>query len=239
VKAMKKVIGISAVLLVCSFSILIFFFKPFSEGKENMKPNDLTVKLPGPSIRGDTSIEEALQKRRSVRDYGSSPIVLQELSQLLWAAQGVTRDNFFRTAPSAGALYPVEVYIAAGSVKSLEPGVYRYLPGKHSLQRVSRNDIRPELCRASLGQGSVKQGAVVFIISVVYERVTGKYDDRGIRYAHIEAGSVAQNLYLQAVSLNLGTVLIGAFHDERVREVAGMKRNEVPLCVMPVGKALP
>jgi len=235
---MKKVIVISVVLLVGSFSILIIFFQPFPEGKENMKRNDLTVKLPGPHLRGDTSIEEALQKRRSVRDYSSSPMELQELSQLLWAAQGVTRDNFFRTAPSAGALYPVEIYIAAGSVKSLKPGVYSYLPGSHSLQNVSGNDVRAELCRASLGQGSVKQGSVVFIISVVYERVTGKYDDRGIRYAHIEAGSVAQNVYLQAVSLNLGTVLIGAFHDERVREVVGMKRNEVPLCVMPLGNVL-
>lgn len=130
----------------------------------------------------------------------------------------------------------MEIYIAVGDVTSIDPGVYRYLCQKHSLQLVANGDVRSDLARASLGQASIKKGAVVLLIAAVYERVTGKYGERGIKYAHIEAGNVSQNIYLQAASLKLGTVLIGAFNDERVQAVMKMRKEERPLCVMPVGK---
>lgn len=208
----------------------------------------VTIKLPEPAHDSDTSIEQALSDRRSVREYRDEPLSLAEVSQLLWAAQGITGAGGLRTAPSAGALYPLEVCVAAGNVNGLLPGVYKYRPGDHSLVKMAEGDKRAELSRAALGQPSVKNGAIVIIISGVYERTTGKYngpihDERtgsdylgGVKYVHMEAGHASQNVYLQAESLNLGTVAIGAFSDDEVRHVTGMPDDERPLCIMPVGR---
>ena len=194
------------------------------------------IKLPEPAYDSQVSLEQALLKRRSVRDYRDEPLRLEEISQLLWAAQGITDPKGLRTAPSAGALYPLEIYLLAGKVTGLAAGSYRYLPQEHGLANVAEGDKQAELSKAALSQGSVKKSAAVIVICAVYERTAVKYGERAERYAHIEVGSVAQNIYLQAVTLNLGTVFIGAFRDDEVRDVVNLENNERPLCLMPVGR---
>ncbi|MEW6007099.1 MAG: SagB/ThcOx family dehydrogenase [bacterium] len=175
-------------------------------------------------------------KRRSIREYKNEPISLSEISQLLWATQGVTDKRGFRTAPSAGALYPLEVYVVVGLAKELGPGVYKYIPQAHRLIRISKIDRRKELCSVALSQSWVKDAPCVFVVSAIYERTTGKYGERGIRYVHIEAGHAVQNLHLQAITLGLGSVSIGAFYDEEVKGVIGMENMEQPLYIVPVGR---
>ena len=230
----KKILFVSATILL-TIPVLLISLCLLSGGKEERMHKTATI-LPAPDYESSLSLEEALLKRQSVRSYKKKPVTLKEVSQLLWASQGITRDGFFRTTPSAGALYPLEVYLIAGEVTSLLAGVYRYVPGRHALLPVVSGDLRQKLARASLGQNSVADGAAVLVIAAVYRRVTAKYHERGIRYAHMEAGNASQNIYLQAVSLNLGTVLIGAFHDEKVKHLLQMKKEETPLCVMPIGK---
>ena len=194
------------------------------------------IKLPEPKYDSKVSIERALLERRSIRTYKDEPLKLSEVSQLLWAAQGITGSRGFRTAPSAGALYPLEVYVVVGSVKDLADGVYKYKHYGHELVKISNCDKRIELYSAALRQSCIKNGAVVFVFSAVYERTTGKYGQRGIQYVHMEIGHAAQNIYLQATSLNLGTVFVGAFYDDQVKAVLNMPDREVPLCIMPVGR---
>jgi SagB-type dehydrogenase family enzyme len=194
------------------------------------------VDLPEPRLAGDVSLEEALQMRRSVREYAGAPLTLEEVSQLLWAAQGITSDWGGRTAPSAGALYPLEVYLVAGSVADLEPGVFRYDPASHQLLKVKEGDVRAALCDVSLGQEAVRNGAIDIVIAAVYERAEVKYGDRAERYVHMEAGHAAQNIYLQATSLELGAVTIGAFSDDAVARVLDLRDGEAPLYVIPVGR---
>jgi len=195
-----------------------------------------TIQLPEPAYKGHISVEEALLKRRSVRSYKDAPLTIAEASQLLWAAQGITSRGALRTAPSAGALYPLELYIAVGNVKDLPEGVYKYRPHDHSLMRVVKGDKRIELCNAALGQSPVKSAPAVIVFAAVYERTTLKYGDRGMQYVHIETGHAAQNVSLQAAALNLGTVAIGAFYDEQVRKAINMADRELPLYIMPVGR---
>ena len=181
-------------------------------------------------------MEETLFKRRSVREYANVPLTIEEVSQLLWAAQGLTAEWEGRTAPSAGALYPLEVYVAVGNVRDLAPGVYKYKPQGHGLVKVRDDDVRGELADAALGQTWVKKGAIDIVIAAVYGRTTKKYGDRGVRYVHMEAGHAAQNIYLQAAALDLVMVTIGAFYDDRVKEILGMPQSEAPLYVIPVGR---
>jgi len=194
------------------------------------------IRLPDPARDSDASIEAALLARRSVRSYQDSPLTRAEISQLLWAAQGITSPRGLRTAPSAGALYPLEMYVAAGNVDDLPDGVYKYGPDKHDLAKMLDGDKRDELCKAALGQTSVRNAAAVIVISAVYERTTVKYGDRGIQYVHMESGHAAQNIFLQSVPLNIGTVVIGAFYDEAVKNVLKMPESEQPLYIMPVGR---
>jgi SagB-type dehydrogenase family enzyme len=195
------------------------------------------IKLPIPSKDGSVSVEAALQKRRSVRFFKDMPLSLQSVSQLLWAAQGITNRRGFRTAPSAGALYPLEVYLFAGNVDGLDGGIYHYRPGEHSLLLITEGDFRETLCRAALWQDAICQAPTVFLIAGVPERTTGKYRERGIRYIHMEAGHAAQNILLQAVSLDLGGVAIGAFSDHEVGKLLKMDKDRIPLYIIPVGKA--
>lgn len=204
--------------------------------REPMESINEKIKLPEPKYDSNTSVEQALLERRSVRAYKDESLTLTEVSQLLWAAQGITDPRGFRTAPSAGALYPLELYVLAGNVNNLPNGVYKYKPHKHELAMVVEGDKRTELCNAALDQPGVKDAAAVIVFSAVYERTTGKYGERGIRYVHIEVGHAAQNIYLQAVSLNLGTVVMGAFDDEEVKKIMNIGDKEQPLYIMPVGK---
>lgn len=201
--------------------------------------NDSLLTLPVPLNDSETSVEQALHARRSVRTYKPAPLSLSEVSQLLWAAQGLTHRAGMRTAPSAGALYPLEIYIVAGDVTSLQAGVYHYNPQEHGLILIREGDIRPELSEAALQQSAVKDAAIVLIISAEYERTTVKYGQRGIQYVHMEVGHVSQNVYLQAESLGLGTVFIGAFHEDEIRMILRISQEEIPLGLMPVGNTVP
>ena len=196
---------------------------------------DLTV-LPKPRYTSDVSVEQALLERRSIRSFADEPLTVQEVSQLLWAAQGITNESGYRTSPSGGALYPLEVYIVVGNVEGLSDGIYRYKPQGHSLEMVHKGDKRAELSDATLGQTFVKEAPVDIVFSAVYERITKKYGERGIRYTYMEAGHAAQNMYLQAVTLNLGTVVVGAFRDDTVKKVMNLDENEQPLYILPVGR---
>jgi len=198
--------------------------------------NEKIINLPEPRHQSEISVEETLLKRRSIRSYKDQPLELAEVSQLLWSAQGITDPYGFRTAPSAGALYPLEVYLVAGKVKDLDSGIYKYIPERHKLRQTGKGDKRAELCRAALGQSCVRTAPVSIVFAAVYERTTSKYGERGIRYVHMEAGHAAENVYLQAVSLKLGTVVIGAFYDSKVKQVVGLENAEEPLYIMPVGR---
>lgn len=201
-----------------------------------MAQSNETIALPEPSISGASSLEELLAQRRSTRDYNSTALELAEISQLLWAAQGITNSQGFRTAPSAGALYPLELYIVANQVNSLTKGVYHYDPGRHQLLTTGTGDMQALLSRAALSQECVQQAPAIVIFTADFERTTRKYGNRGRRYVHIEVGHAAQNLYLQAESLGLGTVDVGAFDDDRVTEVLQLPSDLQPLLLMPVGR---
>jgi SagB-type dehydrogenase family enzyme len=193
--------------------------------------------LPEPRYDGNVSIEMALLKRRSIRSYKADPLTIAEISQLLWSAQGLTASRY-RTAPSAGALYPLEVYVAAGNVSGLglDAGLYKYYPHAHEIAATITGDKRPELCRAGLSQGSIRTASAVMVFCAVFERVTGSYGKRGIQYVHMEAGHAIQNACLQAISLGLGSVVIGAFNDNDVKSVMKLEQGEQPLLMLPVGK---
>jgi SagB-type dehydrogenase family enzyme len=194
------------------------------------------IDLPEPQYDSEVSLEQSLLERRSVRDYSGQPLTLQGVSQLLWAAQGLTDPVGFRTAPSAGALYPLELYIVAGDVEGLPPGVYRYQPDGHQLAKTLDGDQRAGLASVALEQSCVEEGAVDFVFTAVYERTTGKYGERGIRYVHMEVGHAAQNLCLQATALGLGAVTIGAFYDKEVSRLLNLPADEQPLYIIPVGR---
>lgn len=194
------------------------------------------VALPMVGMHSGVSVEQALRARRSTREFQALPLTLAEVAQLLWSAQGVTNAEGNRTAPSAGAMYPLELYLAAAHVEGLTPGVFHYLPGGHALEAVRDGDVRGELMAAALNQPCVGAGAALLVFTAVYERTTDRYGDRGVRYVHMDVGHAGQNVHLQAVALGLGTVVVGAFDGEAVRRIIGAPANEDPLYIMPVGR---
>ena len=196
-----------------------------------------SVPLPPPVLDGDMTLEEALGLRRSVREFAGGHLELADVAQLLWAAQGVTDPRGYRAAPSAGALYPLELYVAVGDVQGLRPGVYRYEPELHALTMTQDGDRRRRLRAAALDQEYLEQAAAVLVISALYARTAGRYGARADRYVHMESGHAAQNVYLQAAARDLATVLIGAFQDRRVQEALGLPSDHEPLGLMPVGRS--
>ena len=193
---------------------------------------NLEGKLPNPQLKGRVSIEEALKSRKSVRQFIDKQLTVEQVSQLLWAAQGVTHswgERLFRTAPSAGATYPLETYLFAAS------GVYKYSPQNHSLSQISSDDLRKKLSAASLGQTAVSDAPAVFLFTMIEERTSQRYGERAHRYICMEAGHVAQNIHLQAVALGLGSVPVGAFNDDEVSDIIQLGENELPLYIIPVG----
>lgn len=199
-------------------------------------PGGDTIRLPQPTTAGTVSLEETLQSRRSRRSYTDETVTLEELSQLLWAAQGVTSPRGYRTSPSAGALYPLETLVVASSIDSLPAGVYRYLPSEHALIGEMEGDLTAELAEAALGQRWVRDAAAVIVLAAVYERVTDVYGSRGRKYVHMEVGHASQNIYLQCETLGLGTVTVGAFEDSEVADLLGLPSDQKPLSLMPVGR---
>ena len=191
------------------------------------------IQLPEPVLNSKVSVEQAIFQRRSVRSYAEEELTLNDVSQILWSAQGITEKNRgYRAAPSAGAIFPLEVYIASGNIEGLDKAVYRYDPKSHSLQKVFDGDILEKLS----GQGRMKTCACALVITGVYERMEPRYKDRTQRYVHMEAGHAAQNVHLQVISLDLGTVLIGAFIDGQVKQLLRLPENEHPLYIMPIGR---
>jgi len=210
------------------------------------------IQLPPPRQDSRTSVEKAISQRRSAREYAEGALSVVEISQILWAAQGFTQEKKdpprmwnpkyewqggLRAAPSAGALYPMEIYVLAGNVEGLAKGVYKFIPKNHSLKKIMGGDKRSALSDAALKQAAIERGAAVLVLAGVYERTSYKYGDRAERYVHIEAGSIAENVSLQGVALGLGTVLIGAFKDDEVKNVLQLPDDERPLLIMPLGKA--
>jgi SagB-type dehydrogenase family enzyme len=200
------------------------------------KPAPKTIALPEPDKSGKVAFEKAVASRRSVRRYSATPPSLAHISQLLWAAQGITSRDGGRTAPSAGALYPLELYVVAAKVEGLPRGIYKYRPRKHNLLHVSDEDRRKEIAGAALDQSCVRTAPAIIAIAAVYDRVTGKYGERGVMYTHVEVGLAGQNIYLQAETLGLGTVMVGAFYEEKVGKLLEIPSNEVVLALMPVGR---
>jgi len=202
-----------------------------------------TVYLPLPHQASNVTVEEAILWRRSIREYRDRPLTIGQLSMILWAAQGITDPaRRFRAAPSAGATYPLVLYVVVGANgvlletgKYLKAGVYRYDVIKHALVKVRDGDLRKELAEAALNQPWVKNAPVDLVMCAVFERTTRVYGERGVRYVYMEAGHSAQNVYLMATALGLGTVVVGAFHDDWVASVVNAGNDEAPLYVIPVG----
>ena len=225
-------------ITVCTlFSLILCFTQSLSStntGGENIKK---TIKLPEPKKAGIVTIEQTLETRRSLRNYQDKPLTLLEIGQLLWAAQGITgKDEFHRTAPSAGAKCPLEIYIAAGNITKLPAGIYKYDNKTHSLEEIVLGDKREELCTAAHSQKQVKNAPVVIIFAAVFERTTDKYGQRGRQYVYTDLGHSAQNVCLQATSLGLGVVPMGAFDDSHIRKITQMPENETAVYLMPAGK---
>jgi SagB-type dehydrogenase family enzyme len=188
------------------------------------------INLPKARISGKISLEESIQNRRSIRDFKSTPLNLDQIGQLLWSIQGITDPDWdFRSAPSAGAIYPLEIYIFKSD------GVFHYMPKKHAIRKIANDDRRQALAQASLGQSFVNQAPVSFLIAAAYERIRAKYGGRAERYVFIEAGHAAENMHLQAVALGLGSIPVGAFWDDVTARVAGLPKDQYPLYIIPVG----
>jgi len=202
-------------------------------GQGSPKKKMPVISLPKAKTKGQMSVEEALQKRRSRREFTDQALTLEQLGQLLWAAQGQTHRWGYRTAPSAGALYPMELYAVVGKVEGLEAGLYHYEVAEHGLKRLKSGDLRKALQRACLGQGMIGTGPVSIVMAAEYERTAKKYRSRAKQYVHMEVGHIGQNIYLQAESLGLGTCAVGAFSDSQVKDLLGIA--EEPVYVMPVG----
>lgn len=197
------------------------------------------IYLPSPIQTGGMSLGETIAKRRSVRNFARQSISQGQMSQILWSAQGITQCQWrYRTAPSAGATYPLEVFVACGSggIDALDEGVYQYNMDSHSLIKCYNEDVRLELAGAALDQEFIYEAPVDIIICALYSRTLRRYGSRGERYVHMEVGHAGQNIYLQATALGLGTVAIGAFDDERVREVLRLDKQYKPLYIMPLGR---
>ena len=195
------------------------------------------ISLPEPDRKGNVPLEETIEERRSVREYHEDAPGLDEIGQIAWAAQGITDPaRNFRAAPSAGATFPVEIYLLTSNMEDLENGLYHYDPVEHKLLKRSAGDLRQELSAAALRQEAITNAPVVMVVSGVLRRTEQRYGDRALRYLHMEAGHVSQNVYLQAVALDIGTVAIGAFSDEEVRDVLDLDPGEHPLYIMPLGR---
>lgn len=192
-------------------------------------------KLPSPSAGEDTCLTSILEQRRTTRTFASRSISLTEVAQLLWAAQGITSHDGFRTAPSAGALYPLELHLVAGQVDGLPPGSYRYDPVRGALKAEIRTDLRHAIAAAALDQDWIAHAPAIVVVSAVDARTTRKYGRRGIRYIHMEVGHASQNLLLQAVALGLTGATVGAFDDERLQRLLKLPGQEHPLIILPVG----
>ena len=223
-------------VLLCLW-VLLIGTEHFTEKTLAMETNNKIIELPPPQKDSNFSLERTLYERRSVRQLSEVAITLSQLSQLLWSAQGTTNSRGFRTAPSAGALYPLEVYVMAGHVDGLSKGTFKYRSDDHMLLRIRSGDRRRQIEAAAWDQDWVGENAVLVIFCSVDSRTTGKYGRRGVRYVYIEVGHAAQNMLLQAQALGLSTAVVGAFDDDAVKRILNLPKNERVLYLVPIGKA--
>jgi len=198
------------------------------------------LSLPTPSRKGTVSVEEALSSRRTHRSFQGCALSLKQFSQMLWAAYGVTAvtsGRHLKTAPSAGATYPIDIYavVGEGGIESVAPGVYHYRPESHSLRPVGSGDVRSQVAAACLRQMWMAPAPLFIVITGEYARCSAKYGPRGVIYTHIEAGHVAQNVFLQAEALGLKAGIVGAFEKEDLGKALHIPAAHEPLLVMPVG----
>ncbi len=246
-----RLLGLARILLLaCSLILWQFFCQVPSVAEQETAASGELITLPDVRHDGEVSLERTVTERRSVRDFADASLSLTDLSQLLWAAQGVTEKidvppavwtggewmGGLRTAPSAGGLYPLELYVVAGNVADLEAGLYRYVPLERSLERVGDGDLREVLGAAAYRQRAIYQAPAVLLIAAVYARTAIKYGARAERYVQIEVGAAAENAWLQAEALGLGALFIGAFNDQAVKEALGLPEDHEPLGIMPVGR---
>ncbi|MFE8031721.1 SagB/ThcOx family dehydrogenase [Thiohalocapsa marina] len=191
--------------------------------------------LPPPTMASDVPLQAVLRGRRTVRAFAPRPIALTDVAQLLWAAQGITSDRGLRTAPSAGALYPLELHLVAGEVEGLPAGSYRYSPRHHRLRLEVPGDLRAAVAATALQQDWLAQAPALVVAGAVEARTMVKYGERGIRYVHMEVGHASQNLLLQAVASGLGGATVGAFNDARLKHLLKLPKAELPLLILAVG----
>lgn len=225
-------------LIIIVIGLSILFWLIWRPGAESMENEEGKISLPPPILQGTVSVEEAIASRRSRRDYKDKALEVEHVGQLLWAGQGITDpEGWKRASPSAGATYPARLFLvtSVGGVRGLDAGVYEYLPHDHSLKLLFSNDIGDELARAALGQTFISMAPVNIVIVMEYTRTTRVYGERGERYVEMEAGHIGQNLYLQAESLGLGTVMVGAFNDDEVSSLLRLSKDYSPLAIMPFG----
>lgn len=217
----------------------MFRTKPKEPSPYKRYPGSKLIKLPKPEYRGMV-LEEVIERRRSVRNYSTEAISMAQLSQLLFAAQGVTARMYgqpLRSAPSAGALYPFEIYLVVNNVQDLQRGIYHYSVLDHALELVKAGDFRGQIIDAGMEQEMLGAAGVTFVLSAVFDRVRHKYGERGFRYVYMEAGHISQNVCLQVVSLRMGSVSVGAFLDEKVNQLIGVDgRKEAVIYLHAVGR---
>jgi SagB-type dehydrogenase family enzyme len=185
--------------------------------------------------RAGVPVEQALDQRRSVRDFTSDTLSLEQVSQLLWACQGVTSEDGKRTAPSAGALYPLTIWLIARRITSVPEGVYRYDPRAEGLQTLKPGNFAGSAAEAAFGQRWIAGAPAILAITAAISRTAARYGSRAERYVFMEAGHAAQNVYLQVQSLGLGTVIVGAFDDAAVANILSLPSGETPVALLPVG----
>jgi len=254
IELLAHVIGICLTIAIIVYILATYFLAsrgaqlaptppPHEQPSEIRRVGD-RIYLPLPRKITNVSVEEAILWRRSIREYRQEPLTILQLSMLLWAAYGVTDTVWgFRASPSAGATYPLEVYVVVGekcvvidNKTYLEAGIYKYDVYTHSLRLVKKGDFREELYRAALHQDWVRDAAINIVITAVFERTTRIYGERGaVRYVPMEVGHLGQNVYLMATAMGLGTVVVGAFYDNEVVKILSAPPEEVPMYIIPVG----
>jgi SagB-type dehydrogenase family enzyme len=235
----KKLVLI--ILIIVFISVLSLYY--FSGQKKSVYTNRNIISitsLPSPVLTGNISVEEAIQNRRSVRTFSNESITIGNLSQILWAAQGITdNQSSLRAAPSAGQVYPLEIYIIIGNngVSGLENGVYHYVPSNNTLEKLLNGDLKSDLSGIANGQPWVKQAPIDILITGNYLKMVDKYGDKDLstRFVDLEAGHVGENIYLESESLGLVTVSLGSFNEKQLVQLLNIPNNETPLYIFPVG----
>ncbi|BDZ66984.1 SagB/ThcOx family dehydrogenase [Methanobacterium ferruginis] len=239
----KSKVVLVAIILLSIFLVIYLSYSLFMKPEQTEYQSRTilgTISLPQAEISGNMSVDETIQNRRSVRSFSATSLTLNDVSQLLWAAQGITdSERNFRATPSAGHVYPMEVYLVTGdgSVQGLEAGIYHYNPFNHTLEKIVEGDQRYNLSQAAHQQQWVNDAPISLVITGNYQKMIDKYPNEtlSMRFVHMEAGHIGENIYLEAVSRGLGTVAIGSFYDDQMINILKLPSNETPLYIYPVG----